>query len=210
MSRHRNYRPRRRRPLRETRRVIRVHVEGEKTEPGYLSQWERRHRETVKLSFGKWGQVPSSLVENACQDEDERRRMRRNIRPPYDYDEIWCVFDVDKHLNLKQTIARATQRRIGVVVSNPCFELWLVLHCQDQTAYIDGRQIQRLAKKLGVIEKKQIKDNDRLIDAYEDAKRRAKQLDKMHERNYSPPRSNPSTDIWRLVDSIRRSANNET
>jgi len=29
------------------------------------------------------------------------------------------------------------------------------------------------------------------------------ELDSMHEGNDSPPRSNPSSDVWRLVDRLR-------
>ncbi len=45
---------------------------------------------------------------------------------------------------------------------------------------------------------------DQLENHYEDAKRRARALDRKHQGDGSPPRSNPSTGMWRLIDSIRR------
>jgi len=200
----RNYNsPRRTRTPQEQLRKIRIHTEGKITEPGYLNMLGRLYRQKVYLDINTTGQVPKSLVEQACQD-DERRRQRRPI-PPYDYDEIWCVFDVDEHPDINQAIHRARQKGIKIAVSNPCFELWLMLHHQDQTAYIDRRDVQRLARELELIKGKRIDDSsfNLLLEKYEDARRRAKELDRWHKGNGSPPRSNPSTGVWRLVDSIR-------
>ena len=33
-----------------------------------------------------------------------------------------------------------------VAVSNPCFELWLVLHAREQTAFISRHDVQRLSE----------------------------------------------------------------
>ena len=41
-----------------------------------------------------------------------------------------------------------------------------------------------------------------LVEAFETAKQRAQTLDARHAGNDSPPRSNPSTDVWRLVDRL--------
>jgi len=103
---------------------------------------------------------------------------------------------------------RSRKRRqsgINLAVSNPCFELWLVLHCQDQAASIHRSEIQRDAKKLNLIHGKSIPASawKTLRDNHEDARRRARELDSMHEGNDSPPRSNPSSDVWRLVDRLR-------
>ena len=38
---------------------------------------------------------------------------------------------------------------------------------------------------------------------YDDAKQRAQQLDVKHAGDGSPPRSNPSSNMWELVDRIR-------
>ena len=202
--RRRNARQRNTQYVLNTRRVIRVHTEGVATEVDYLTKLANHHRATIRLTFGPGGRVPKSLVEQACQDQDKRCRQRRPV-PPYDYDEIWCVFDVDEHPEIKQSVNRARQKGVKVAVSNPCFELWLVLHHQDQTAYIHRRKVQRLAQELGLIEGKRIDDSsfNLLMEKYEDARRRAKELDRRHKGNLSSTWSNPSTGVWRLVDSIR-------
>ena len=115
------------------------------------------------------------------------------------------MFDFDEHPNLSQAITEAAQSGIEVAVSNPCFELWLVLHLQDQTAYTTRSAVQRHSARLNLTSGKQLPDGalDILVDAFEIAKQRAKALDQRHQDNGSPPRSNPSTDVWRLVDRLR-------
>lgn len=91
------------------------------------------------------------------------------------------------------------------MVSSPCFELWLLLHAQAQTAHIDCHAAQRLSAELGLSRGKTIPQDvrNKLIDTFEIAKQRAIDLRKRHEDNGAAPRTNPSTDVWRLVDCIR-------
>ena len=203
MSRKRRRPLRRRRTPTDSRWTLRVHMEGEVTERQYLEELGRHYRGSVRISVGSSGQVPTSLVNEACEDADEnRRRGRQRDR----YDEIWCVFDRDEQREVEQSIRRARDKRVHVAFSNPCFELWIVLHHQDQTAFIERRDVQRLARNLGFTDGKRINTDamPRLLDSYEAAKRRARELDRMHSRDGRPSRSNPSTGMWRLVDSIRR------
>ena len=118
-------RPRRGHRPRKERRVIRVLTEGKVTEPSYLIAWARRHRHSISLSLPESGMAPETLVDHARQHLRRRRRSRRGDQ---DFDEIWCVFDIDLHPNVPTAIHNARQSGIEVAVSNPCIELWLVLH----------------------------------------------------------------------------------
>ena len=195
--------PRRGGRSREPRRVIRIYSEGSVTEPEYLRHWGKGIGK-VELDWAEVGMTPMSLVRRARDDLKRSSRSARRYGTP-DFDEIWCIFDVDAHPDLQRAIEEARQSDVNVVVSNPCFELWLVLHCQDQTAHIDRRDIQRLASRLGLIEGKNILTSawPVLEENYETAKQRAKHLDHLHKSNGSPPRSNPTTDVWQLVDRLR-------
>ena len=195
-------RPRRGHTPRKERRVLRVLTEGRVTEPSYLIAWARRHRHSISLSLPESGMAPETLVDHARQHLRRRRRSRRGDQ---DFDEIWCMFDIDLHPNVPTAIHNARQSGIEVAVSNPCIELWLVLHVEDQTAYINRRNVQRRANELQLTFGKGIPDSawSRLFDEFATARQRAKALDQRHAGNGSPPRSNPSTDIWRLVDRIR-------
>ena len=189
---------------REERRVIRIYAEGSVTEYDYLQHWEQLCK-GVTLEWGESGLSPVGLVSRAKADIKTNQRAKRGQGAP-NFDEIWCVFDVDDHSHVPNAVFEAGQSDIGVAVSNPCFELWLVLHCEERARHVDRRDIQRDARNLHLIEGKNVPDSvwGRLEDGYEDAKRRARSLDQMHAGNESPPRSNPSTGVWRLVDSIRQ------
>lgn len=192
--------PRGRAAKRAPRYILRVLTEGERTEPDYLFVWVRRNA-GVHLDIADRGMTPDALVRRAKEHlkGQPRRRAAR------DFDEIWCVFDTDEHENLPQAIEEARRSGVKVAVSNPCFELWLVLHRREQTAYIDRRDVQRLSNELGLSDDKRIPNAARntLVEAFPTAKERAQALDRRHAGNDSPARENPSTDVWRLVDQLR-------
>ena len=146
MTRPSTRRPRRRVAQQDTRRVIRVLTEGEITEPEYLTAWTRYNRRHVRLDISDRGMTPKTLVSRAREHVRKNRPMKR--RAP-DYDEIWCVFDIDEHPDVPQAIEEARQGGIEIAVSNPCFELWLVLHAQAQTAHIERQPAQRLFRRSG-------------------------------------------------------------
>lgn len=194
--------PRRRTVAVQPRRQLLVFVEGERTEDGYFKFWWRRHRDKVIVSIDGRHGTPMTLVELAVARKEQEQRDERRGRGPA-HDEVWCVFDVDTHPHLNDAILLAKRHSIGIAVSNPCFELWFILHYEDRTAHIDGRQARaRSAELLGC--KKTLTDTalEVLATRYEDAVRRAKALDKKHRGDGSQPRSNPSSEAWKLVDRI--------
>lgn len=76
--------------------------------------------------------VPKTLVEIAKKRkearEDEAHRERdENLK----YDSVWCVFDVDEHPHVSDAKEMARDNAIRLAISNPCFELWLLLHFRD-------------------------------------------------------------------------------
>ena len=167
------------------------------TEPDYF----QIVAEGVALDFARSGQVPKSLVDQAWEDLKKNRRKRMRDR---DFDQIWCVFDRDEHEDISGTLQTARDRDIPVAYSNPCFELWLVLHATEQSAPVERGAIQRRSHELGLTEGKHIaRDAAELLrGGYDDAKRRACELAVMHEQSDSPE-WNPSSDVWRLVDQLR-------
>lgn len=203
MKRPSSGRPRRPGKPQEQRRVIRVLTEGRVTERDYLRRWARRNRSSsVRLDFAEFGMAPITLVDRA------REHVRNNRSRHPEFDEIWCVFDTDEHQHLAQAVESARQGRIEVSVSNPCIELWLVLHARDQTAHIHRHDVQRLSNELGLTDGKKIADAAwrTLVEAFETARQRARTLDERHAGNGSPLRSNPSTDLWRLVERLDNAA----
>lgn len=78
---------------------------------------------------------------------------------------------------MPEAIELARRNEINVVASNPCIELWFILHHEDQTAHIEREAAQRRSAELLACGKHLTSDALATLDPhYADAVRRAKQL----------------------------------
>jgi hypothetical protein len=188
------------------RRQLLVYVEGARTEEEYIVYWQRRHRTDVRITIADEHGPPADLVDLAATAKIEAEREQRRGRGAA-WDDIWCVFDEHTHPSLRDAIAKAEANGVKLAVSHPCIELWFVLHFDDQTAPIKRQDAQLRARQLLGCDMG-LSDNalEVLGQRYDDARARAKALDEKHAADGSPPRSNPSSDVWKLVDRIRTDA----
>ncbi|MEV7013712.1 RloB family protein [Streptosporangium sp. NPDC051022] len=185
------------------RRSLLVFTEGEKTETIYLQHWYRLHRDRVIVTFGDFHGVPLRLVEEARDRKKADLREQKRGRGAA-YDEYWCVFDVDEHPNLRQATELAAAHGINLAVSNPCLELWFLLHLKEQWASLDRHDAQSQVRELlGCGKVLTPAALARLAELHDQAVSRALALEGKHRGDGSPSRANPSTDIWRLVERIR-------
>jgi len=121
-------------------------------------------------------------------------------------DQVWAVFDRDEHPEVARAINEATAAGISVGYSNPCFELWLVLHYRDHDAPVRRDQIQRVLRSLmpgyNPRGSKEITFAE-ICDAVEAAETRAEAMDvrRVRERNL---RGNPSSTVYKLTREIRK------
>lgn len=187
---------------RQDDRSLYVFVEGKRTERDYVNHWYRKHRDQIRVVIDKFHGSPLRLVEAAIKrrDQDVRDEKRSRGRAA---DEYWCVFDRDEHQDFDEAIAVAAASGIKVAHSNPCLELWFILHFRDQTAWIHRHDAQDESEQLLRCDKRLTPDAlESLDESFADARRRARQLDEWHEGNDSPPRSNPSSGVWGLVERI--------
>jgi hypothetical protein len=114
------------------------------------------------------------------------------------------MFDVDEHPDLPQAIDLAQRHGINLAVSNPCIELWFILHFEAQTAWIERKQAQNRSETLLGCSKALTNGAlQALFDRHDDAKSRAQQLEDGHVTAGSDPGENPSSTVWRLIESIR-------
>jgi flavin-binding protein dodecin len=149
--------------------------------------------------------TPRRIVERAVElknqaNRDAKRRADDNLR----YDEIWCVFDVDDHPLIPEATDQAKANGIELAISNPCFELWALLHFQDQQAHIERGKVQHLcATHMPRYEKKL--DYEILRPKYSNAVKRAEDLERLHESRGTAG-ANPSTTVYRLVELIKAQA----
>jgi RloB-like protein len=181
-----------------------VLVEGHVTEEGYFMFWRRRARRDALVEIHEFHGTPKSLVEKAVDVKAEEKRNEKRGRGRA-HDEFWCVFDVDEHPYLQDAIELASTHGIGLAVSNPCIELWFLLHFVDQTAYIDRRAAQTQAKaQLKCGKHLSLAALESLAEHFALAETRARRLDEKHRDDGTPAPGNPSSSIWRIIDSIAR------
>lgn len=150
---------------------------GERTEPAYINGLARVRGARVK-------------VRSATDSPENLVRYAKRIFNADEYDSVWCVVDVDE---FDVDAARSEAERLGVelIVSNPCFEIWLILHFADHRGYVDNGKAccKLLTKHVPGYDKTKV-DYATFDEGVDVAIKRAKELGA----------GNPSTDMWRLVE----------
>lgn len=197
---------RRRTAVKPERRTIVVFCEGEASEPDYLNGLKRlpeiRHSTAINIEIDPGQGVPVTLVKRAV----ERSRDT-------EVDQCWCVFDVEwprHHPNLPEAIRLAARHEICLAVSNPCFELWLILHLGEQTGFLTTAQAEHRSRELDGRPGKRI-DPDHYLPHRRRAVRRAVALARRHSANGSPfPGDNPSSGMSELLAAIEPNSPSET
>jgi hypothetical protein len=188
---------------REPKHRILVVCEGKVTEPEYFKalQHEFKNR-LVHVEIDKQAGVPLTVVRRAIElDSQTNDAANRNRDDDLKYDDVWCVFDVDEHPHLAEALDLAKNSNVNVALSNPCFELWALLHFQDQNEQMHRHEAQQALKVfLPKYEKKL--DFHKMNPGYLKAVARAQSLQKMAEA-MSEPNRNPSTGVHLLTELIR-------
>jgi hypothetical protein len=165
---------------------------GLRTEKLYFDGLRRaEHNPAVTVVLKTHPKSPTEVVRHA-------RTIRRDNRD--DFDEVWCVLDVDQFQDISQAATLAKKSGIKVAISNPCFELWLLLHLAAHTAHISTRDVQRLlCRHLPGYDKSDLSFDD-FASGVGDAYERSRELEptgRAHDVN-------PSTNVWQLMIKIRR------
>ena len=182
MARRENSRGRSTRTVPPRRNNVLVVSGGQKTESQYFSglRLARRVPITVKCKVD----APLNLVEYAARLRDQYRE---------EFQAVWYVVDVDD-FDIAAAVRAADGAKVNLAVSNPCFELWLLLHFADHRAHIADYRAARdlLARHVPGYDKKL--DYAAFDPGVEQAVTRAAHL--------GP--DNPATDVGRLVQAVLR------
>ncbi|MGW6281706.1 RloB family protein [Kribbella sp. NPDC055071] len=112
------------------------------------------------------------------------------VRSADEFDEVWCVFDVDD-FDIEPATREARRAGLELAVSDPCFELWLLLHHEDCRAFQNGYKdvVRSLQKHVGGYDKTKLAFAD-YAGGVTAATVRAEKLGES---------GNPSTGMWRLA-----------
>ena len=114
---------------------------------------------------------------------------------------MWCVFDVDDHPRVADARQMAADNGIELAISNPCFELWLLLHFRDGPGMQHRDKIKELLVHYVQGYDKNVKFSE-FSAGYQQAVTRAKRLDNSAESDGNAGR-NPTTGVYRLTEIIR-------
>ncbi len=163
---------------------------------------EKQRFSNVSIDVGDRHGEPYGLV-LAAQKRQESAHRRRGDQGT-EYDEVWCVIDVEAprpHDSLDRAIRLARDSGIEIAYANPCFELWLYLHQRDSAGYLTTDQAIAKMEGLGCCynRRKDFDPEHFLGQPQQEAIRRAELLEKRHQEALHPSKKNPWTNVHRLV-----------
>ncbi|MFN3429922.1 MAG: RloB family protein [Candidatus Sericytochromatia bacterium] len=198
----------RRLTARTARRVL-IAAEGRATEAPYFEAIRRHlHLPTqVVTVLDNKGSSPISLVRGVIQVRD--RLIDAGGFDAHGGDTAWAVFDGDEHRHSDpkgwaEAHRLAEKAGVRLAVSNPSFELWFLLHFEDQFAPLDAAgAIGRLKRHLPRYKKGLALFPDPLLPLTQAAIDRAGRLaERARREGTGEAHPNPSTGVAALVDHL--------
>jgi len=213
MKRRRKERIGRSAPKRQPKVQFTLFCEGSKTEPLYFMVLKSRDNGSlISIQFGDKGRAPITLAEKAVKFVKSRGSMRgkggrRNLFE--EQDQVWVVFDRDEHERFDEAVSLCETNGIGVARSNPCFEVWLILHMVDYDRQDDRHLVKKTFDRLVLEYGLELSGKaifEKLTTAVEDAEERAEELDRRR-REEGQPYGRPSTTVGELTRAIGKAGN---
>lgn len=159
---------------------------GALTEPTYL-RGLKKHLGGVADTFviKTLGAAPKRVVQEAA---------RQRNRGLYPFRDVWCILDVDD-FDLEATKKLAAKEKVNLAISDPCFEIWLLLHHEDCRSHFPNYAAvrDRLRKHTSAYDKSKLKFDD-FASGVESAIKRARLLG---------DEGNPSTSMWKVATQMK-------
>lgn len=135
---------RRKKHTREPKKLFMIFCEGANT--------ERRYFDALRRSCGQ------ALIEVRtngpsgdafpCAEAAVKKAKKKKSNSWQDGDEVWAVFDRDQAERFNEAIALCEKHGIGIGRSNPCFEVWLILHLEEFDRACDPKAAQKYLEKI--------------------------------------------------------------
>jgi len=174
----------------EIRPTFFVFCEGE-TEEAYISFLRSRYRVPIEIDpkIARGG-ITERYISNYKKQKTTHKK-----------DKIFLIYDCD--------VSEITQRlrkikNVDLLLSNPCFELWYLLHYQHQTANLPTKDcMQKVCDTVKKYKKGHLdeKMKSTIVANQNEAVKRAKSLIKA---DVPVELNNPSTDVYRFVEELER------
>lgn len=193
----------RKRYTRERKEIILIATEGKnKTERNYFREFNRSIKGCAIVFSDGNNTDPVNIVHDALNSAD-----KRDIEPQ-NGDSIYAVFDTDfkKESQISEARKLAERNGVEIILSNPCFEVWLLLHFRYSTrGYQSNNEVIKELNDVWPEYRKNIASFKQLRDRCEDAIENTGKLKKFHNETKGTDiveRCNPSTDVDKLVTRI--------
>lgn len=193
----------RKRYTRERKEIILIATEGKnKTERNYFREFNRSIKGCAIVFSDGNNTDPVNIVHDALNSAD-----KRDIEPQ-NGDSIYAVFDTDfkKESQISEARKLAERNGVEIILSNPCFEVWLLLHFRYSTrGYQSNNEVIKELNDVRPEYRKNIASFKQLQDRCEDAIENTGKLKKFHNETKGTDiveRCNPSTDVDKLVTRI--------
>ena len=155
--------------------------------------------------------TPQTSPEDIVERVRRYRPKKGDIRGE---DERWAVIDKDGH-DLPELVARAQRKRLFVADSNPCFEIWLILHFKplnklkglEGSAAVGGcdKVIDELRERFDRMYHKTRYDVSSYVELWETAMANAEITDRRNDEQWM---NSIGTRVYKLAQSIIDSSPN--
>lgn len=120
-----------------TRKWFLIFTEGKKTEPAYFNALATAlglHAENVKVVVNHGRHTdPEGILEEALNERKNKRLGNFGDQRAASYDCVWVVFDTEakgasRAPTLNNVRQKAARENVELALSQPCFEIWYLLH----------------------------------------------------------------------------------
>lgn len=167
-----------------------IFCEGE-TEEAYIKYLKIKYRLPIEIILKITGnKISERIIRNKIKSSETHSK-----------DKIFLMYDLDVEGFTEKLNDLKNQTKAELLVSNPCFELWYILHFANQTAEISSENCIKKLKTFCPDYQKAI-INDKLLSKLNendsDALKRAKKHDLYN---------NPSTSLYVLIDKLEKIKN---
>jgi len=135
----------RRAPTRQPKIRFTLFCEGRNTEPQYFRALRSHYNNSlISIRIENTGRVPITLARTALDFvvTATRKGKRKNLFE--EHDQVWIVVDRDEHERFDEAVKLCETNGISVARSNPCFEVWLILHMVDYDRQDASKRVKRI------------------------------------------------------------------
>lgn len=140
-------------------KIIVLAFEGNDTEQIYFEEFKDSEKFNDDLIYLHLLKRPKSDTNSA--PNHVFKKLKKEAKDEYNFnehDELWMVIDTDRWKNIPEIIEECKKLdNMFVAVSNPCFELWLLLHIKNVSDYKE-EELELILRNAKVTSKKNYLD----------------------------------------------------